>query len=51
MYLEKALVESSLANFLHGFMSVESQAEAYNETLIDDAALNFNESVMHYLLW
>ena len=35
MYLEKALVESSLANFLHGFMSVESQAEAYNETFRD----------------
>ena len=32
VYLEKRLVESSLANFLHGFMSVESQAEAFNET-------------------
>ena len=33
--MEKALVESCLANYMHGFMSMESQAEAYNETFRD----------------
>jgi hypothetical protein len=32
VYLEKSLVESSMSNFMHGFMSMESAAEAYNET-------------------
>ena len=32
VYLEKSLVESEMSNFMHGFMSMESAAEAYNET-------------------
>ena len=32
VYLEKQLVESAMSNFMHGFMSMESAAEAYNET-------------------
>lgn len=32
VYFEKLFVESGLARFMHGFMSMESQAEAYNET-------------------
>jgi hypothetical protein len=32
VYLEKSLVESAMSNFMHGFMSMESAAEAYNET-------------------
>ena len=32
VFLEKDLVESAMSNFMHGFMSMESAAEAYNET-------------------
>ena len=32
VYFEKMLVEGGMARFMHGFMSMESQAEAYNET-------------------
>ena len=32
VYFEKLFVESGLDRFMHGFMSMESQAEAYNQT-------------------
>ena len=32
VYFEKMLVEGGMAHFMHGFMSMESQAELYNET-------------------
>ena len=32
VYFEKLLVERSMASFMHGFMSMEAEAEAYNET-------------------
>ena len=31
VYLEKDFVEYGLSNFMHGFMSMESTAEAYNK--------------------
>ena len=32
VYIEKSLVDSAMSNFMHGFISMESTAEAYNET-------------------
>ena len=32
VFLEKAFLESCLSNLMHGFISMESTAEAYNET-------------------
>merc|ERR1719186_529849 len=32
VYMERQLVENFLSNYHHGWMSEESQAEAYNET-------------------
>ena len=33
------LVESDMSNFMHGFMSMESAAEAYNETFRHSTAV------------
>jgi hypothetical protein len=32
VYLDRSLVESDMSNCMHGFMSMESAAEAYNQT-------------------
>ena len=32
VYIEKALIETCMSNFMHGFMSMETTAEAYNES-------------------
>ena len=35
VYFEKLLVKRNMASFMHGFMSMEAEAEAYNETFRD----------------
>ena len=37
--LDRSLVESDMSNFMHGFMSMESVAEAYNETFRHSTAM------------
>jgi hypothetical protein len=39
VYLDRSLVESDMSNFMHGFMSMESAAEAYNETFRHSTAV------------
>ena len=39
VYLDRSLVESEMSNFMHGFMSMESAAEAYNETFRNSTAV------------
>ena len=39
VYLDRSLVESDMSNFMHGFMSQESVAEAYNETFRHSTAV------------
>ena len=39
VFLTRSLVESKISNFMHGFMSMESAAEAYNETHRESATV------------
>ena len=44
MYLEINFVEYEMSNFMHGFMSMESTAEAYNEAFRNTNSVKlFNE--------
>ena len=52
VYLDKLLVESAMSNFMHGFISMESTAEGYNETFRNSNSvklfkefLNINPSI------
>ena len=44
VYLETNFVEYEMSNFMHGFMSMESTAEAYNEAFRNTNSVKlFNE--------
>ena len=47
VYLEKLLVESAMSNFMHGFMSMESTAEGYNETFRHSNSVKLFKEFLH----
>ena len=50
VYIEKQLIESFMSNFMHGFMSMESTAEAYNEAFRNTISVHlFKEELKNYL--